>query len=57
MLYGMSLSSEPSPAAEALEAVERARSILEAAVGADPRSEDLQAELADVVRRPGPGSG
>jgi tetratricopeptide (TPR) repeat protein len=47
-LYGMSLIANNSPSAKGLAAIERARSILEAAVGTDPRTEDLQSALAEV---------
>ena len=48
MLYGMSLSSSHRPSAEVLEAVERARSILEAAVGPTLDPSDHPADLADL---------
>jgi tetratricopeptide (TPR) repeat protein len=47
-LYGTSLMTNNRPSAGVLEAVERARSILEAAVKTDPRTEDLQIALAEV---------
>jgi serine/threonine-protein kinase len=46
--YGMSLLSSGRPPAEAVQAVERARSILDAAEETDPRSEDLQSAVAEV---------
>jgi serine/threonine-protein kinase len=48
LLYSAALSSSHRPAAEELEAIERARSIVEADVGAGPGSVDSQALLADV---------
>jgi serine/threonine-protein kinase len=46
--YSAALSASHRPAAEELEAIERARSIVEAEVSADPRSVDFQPLLADV---------
>jgi eukaryotic-like serine/threonine-protein kinase len=48
MFYSMALSSSNRPASEVLAAADRARSILEAALAADPGSKDLQPSLRDV---------